>query len=172
MHLIECDRPQLAAIGDIFNDAITNSTSLYDYRPRSGEQLDAWFASKRQGGFPVIGLVDDDSQLMGFASYGPFRSWPAYKYTVEHSLYVARSYRRRGVGARLLEAIVQRASDQQYHVLVGAIDAANQASITLHQRFGFTHVGSLKQVGFKFGRWLDVCLYQLILQTPDQPTDG
>ncbi|MEI8044903.1 MAG: N-acetyltransferase family protein, partial [Verrucomicrobiota bacterium] len=107
-----------------------------------------------------------------FASYGSFRAWPAYKYSVEHSIYVDARFRRRGVGRRLLEALIAAAREQDYHALIGAIDAENQASLALHERLGFTHCGTIRQVGFKFGRWLDLSFYQLILATPLQPLDG
>jgi phosphinothricin acetyltransferase len=109
---------------------------------------------------------------MGFASYGAFRPWPAYKYSVEHSLYVAAPWRRQGVGAVLLQAVIERAISQDYHVLVGGIDATNSASIALHERFGFERAGTMRQVGFKFGRWLDLCFYQLTLPTPESPVDS
>jgi phosphinothricin acetyltransferase len=110
--------------------------------------------------------------LAGFASYGIFRAWPAYKYSVEHSVYVDARFRGQGIGRRLLEAVIASAREQDYHVLIGGIDATNRASIALHERMGFTHCGTIQQVGFKFGRWLDLAFYQLALPTPLQPTDG
>jgi phosphinothricin acetyltransferase len=172
MNVIECDVSHSASILSILNDAIVNSTALYDYKPRTPEMMDAWFDAKRRGNFPVIGVVREDSQLMGFASYGTFRAFPAYKYTVEHSLYVARPYRGQGLGKLLLETIIQRARSQDYHVLVGGIDSTNTASIALHERLGFERVATMPQVGFKFGRWLDLYFYQLKLDTPINPVDG
>jgi phosphinothricin acetyltransferase len=110
--------------------------------------------------------------LLGFASWGAFRSFPAYKYSVEHSIYVHRDARRRGLGERLLRALIERARERQLHVLVGCIDAANAGSIRLHERLGFVHSGTMRQIGFKFGRWLDASFYQLNLDTPFQPVDG
>jgi len=133
--------------------------------------MDAWFEAKRRGNYPVIGLVDN-GKLLGFGSYGTFRAWPAYKYSVEHSIYLAPEHRGQGFGARLLKEIIEAARSQGYHVLIGAIDSANTASIKLHKTHGFEHAGRIKQVGFKFGRWLDLDLYQLILNTPAQPFDG
>jgi len=104
--------------------------------------------------------------LLGFASYGPFRAFAAYQYTVEHSLYVAANHRWHGLGKVLLKELIERARRQQYHVLVGGIDSANAASIALHLGFGFKHVATMPEVGFKFNRWLDLCFYQLILDTP------
>jgi phosphinothricin acetyltransferase len=131
-----------------------------------------WFDAKKRGNFPVIGLVDDQHHLLGFASYGTFRSWPAYKYSVEHSVYVAAKCRGQGFGKILLRQIIEAAREQEYHVLIGAIDSQNAVSVQLHKAFGFEHAGRIKQAGFKFGRWLDLDFYQLILATPAQPFDG
>jgi L-amino acid N-acyltransferase len=161
-----------AAILDIFNDAIENSTALYDYKARTADSMVAWFAAKQAGNFPVIGFESSDGQLMGFASYGTFRAWPAFKYSVEHSVYVHKDFRARGLGLALMKRLIERAKQQQKHVLVGAIDLTNEASIAMHQKLGFEACGVVKQAGFKFDRWLDLALYQLILQTPTNPIDG
>jgi phosphinothricin acetyltransferase len=173
MILVDCTEARHAdAILEIFNDAILTSTALYDYKPRTAATMQAWFEAKRKGDFPVIGFEDADGTLMGFASYGPFRPFPAFKYSVEHSVYVDRRYRGRGLGEALLRALIKRAAAQQYHVLVGAIDSTNQASCALHEKLGFTHAGTIRQAGFKFGRWLDLVFYQLTLETPESPVDG
>jgi len=161
-----------AAILDILNDAIVNSTALYDYKPRQMQNMVTWFEAKRAGNFPVIGIEDAKGTLLAFGSYGTFRAFPAYKYTVEHSVYVHKDQRGQGLGPRIMQAVIEAAKTQQVHALVGAIDAANAASIALHERLGFKHVGTLPQVGFKFGRWLDLAFYQLLLETPDKPVDG
>ena len=171
--LIDCDaRRHSAPILAIFNEAIANSTALYDYKPRTAESMVGWFEAKARGRYPVIGIEDDAGTLMGFGSYGSFRAWPAYKYTVEHSIYIDTRFRGRGLGRRLLEAIIDAAVKQEYHVMVGGIDAANTVSIRLHERLGFTHCGTVSQAGFKFGRWLDLAFYQRILATPAAPVDG
>jgi L-amino acid N-acyltransferase len=173
MRLIPCtEEAHAGTILAILNDAIVTSTALYDYKPRTPEQMAGWFATKRANGFPVIGAVDDGGRLMGFASYGSFRAFPAYKYTVEHSVYVDAADRGKGLGRTLLEAIVAEAQAREVHVLVGAIDAQNAGSIALHERLGFEHAGTVRQAGFKFGRWLDVAFYQRILATPAEPVDG
>lgn len=173
MTIIDCD-PQRhpGQILAIFNEAIVNSTALYDYKPRTEEMMRDWFAAKVKGNFPVIGMEDEGGQLLGFASYGTFRAFPGYKYTVEHSVYVHHEYRGRGIGEELLKAIISRAREQDYHVLVGCIDASNRGSIRLHEKLGFTHSGTITQAGFKFGRWLDAAFYQLTLATPTAPKDG
>ena len=173
MKLIPCTHEQHAQpILAILNEAIANSTAIYDYQPRTLDSMAGWFKAKEAGHFPVLGLVSDDGELLGFASYGSFRAWPAYKYTVEHSVYVHHLHRGRGLGEQLLQALVAHARTQGAHVLVGGIDAAKQGSIALHTKLGFEHAGTIRQAGFKFGRWLDLAFYQLILDTPAQPVDG
>jgi L-amino acid N-acyltransferase len=168
-----CNYPEHGqAILEIFNEAIINSTALYDYQPRSMANMVEWFANKTTNNFPVIGAMNDDGELLGFASYGVFRQWPAYKYTVEHSLYVHAQHRGQGIGQALLEQLITTAIDRQYHTLIGGIDSSNQASINLHQKLGFRHCGTIDQAGFKFGRWLNLSFYQLLLPTPGQPIDG
>ena len=173
MKIIECDFRYAPEILDIFNDAILNTTALYDYTPWTMEAMKTWFATKQEHGFPIIGIVDEETgKLMGFGSFGMFRVRPAYKYTIENSLYVHRDYRGRGLGKILLSEIIKKATEQQFHCIVGVIDAANDVSIHLHTSFGFRHAGTIKQVGFKFNRWLDVDFYELLLPTPEQPVDG
>jgi len=171
--LTSCTRDaHLDAITDILNEAIVQSTALYDYAPRSRAQMTAWFEAKEAAGHPVIGAVDAADRLLGFASYGPFRAFPAYKYTVEHSVYVHRDHRGCGIGRVLLHAIVDAADSAGFHAMVGAIDADNAGSIALHESLGFVRVGTLPQVGFKFGRWLDLALLQRTLAGPAHPQDG
>lgn len=172
MTIVECDRSRAAEILAILNEAIANSTALYDYHPRPLSAMDAWFDAKEQGRYPVIGAIDGSGQLLGFASYGQFRTWPAYKYSVEHSLYVAAGQRGRGIGKALLAGIIEQARRQQYHNVIGGIDAENATSIALHERFGFERCGLVRHAGFKFGRWLDLAFYQKLLDTPDRPIDG
>jgi L-amino acid N-acyltransferase YncA len=173
MKLIDCTEARHAlAILDIFNEAIVTSTALYDYKPRVPESMVTWFATKRANGFPVIGLEDEAGTLLGFASYGTFRAWPAYKYSVEHSIYVHKDHRGKGLGRTLLTAIVEAAQARNVHTLIGGIDATNTGSIALHESLGFSHAGTIRQAGFKFGRWLDLAFYQRILDTPAEPVDG
>ncbi|MGC3986659.1 MAG: GNAT family N-acetyltransferase [Pseudorhodoferax sp.] len=171
--IVQCSHARhAAAILDIFNEAIATSTALYDYRPRMPESMAGWFEAKRAGGFPVVGIEDAAGQLLGFASYGTFRAWPACKYTVEHSVYVHRDHRGRGLGRSLMVQLITAARAHGVHAMVGGIDAANAGSIALHRQLGFAHRGTLPQVGFKFGRWLDLAFYQLLLETPAEPVDG
>jgi phosphinothricin acetyltransferase len=173
MRLVLCSQLEHGgAILEILNDAIASSTALYDYHPRPPESMNAWFEAKRAGQFPVWGALDDAGALLGFATYGTFRAWPAYKYSVEHSVYVARAARGQGVGRQLMQQLIESAIEQQKHVLIGGIDAHNVSSIALHRKLGFVHAGTIEQAGYKFGRWLDLAFYQLVLPTPSAPVGG
>ena len=173
MKFVSCTHDAHASeILSILNEAIVHSTALYDYHPRTPEHMLGWFQTKQSGSFPVIGALADDGVLMGFASYGTFRAWPAYKYSVEHSVYVHQDHRGKGLGRALMEQLIARAVEQEYHVLVGGIDTSNSVSIRLHESLGFVHSGTIRQAGFKFGRWLDLGFYQLVLPTPCCPVDG
>lgn len=146
---VDCTYNQHAnLILDILNDAILNSTALYDYKPRTYQAMRSWFKVKEENDFPVIGAVDDHGVLLGFASYGTFRAWPAYKYTVEHSVYVHKDHRGKGLGLQLIAT----ARKNQVHVLVGGIDIENAGSVLMHEKLGFKHAGTIEQAAFKFGR--------------------
>jgi L-amino acid N-acyltransferase len=172
MRITLCTLEQAPAILAIFNEAIAHSTALYDYKPRTMETMEAWFDVKRKGNYPVLGAFDKDESLAGFASFGTFRAWPAYKYSVEHSVYIRQDLRGRGIGKQLLASLVEAAKAQDYHMMIGGVDSTNTASIRLHLSLGFTQCASIKHAGFKFGRWLDLEFYQLILPTPAVPTEG
>lgn len=164
LHLRAADASRDAgAMLAIFNHEIEHSTALYEEEPRTLETMTAWFASKAAGGWPVLVAEDLQGTLLGFASYGPFRAYPSFRYTVEHSVYVSVAARRRGVARRLMRGLVQQAREESLHVMIGAIDAENHASLALHAALGFEPVGHLKQTGRKFGRWLDLVLVQRLL---------
>jgi L-amino acid N-acyltransferase len=173
MSIVACDHEHhAAAILAILNDAIVHSTALFDYEPRPLQSMAEWFRAKEARRFPVLGSVADDGTLLGFATYGTFRAWPAYKYTIEHSVYVHKDHRRKGVARALMERLIATAEGQDYHVMFAGIDAANAASIALHEQLGFVPAGVIHHAGFKFGRWLDLALYELQLRTPERPLDG
>jgi phosphinothricin acetyltransferase len=173
MKLVHCTHERHARkIVEIFNEAILNSTALFEYKPRSFESMAPWFKNKESGRFPVIGLESEQGELLGFASYGSFRAWPAYKYCVEHSVYVHKEYRGKSLGRTLMEKLILEAKAQDYHVMVGGIELTNAGSIALHQRLGFEHSGTIRHAGFKFGRWLDLGFYQLVLPTPAAPSEA
>ena len=167
MTVAPCTRAHAPEILAIFNDAILHTTALYEYEPRTPEFMAAWFEGKERADLPVLGAFAADGALAGFASYGPFRgALPGFRHTVEHSVYVGQSYRRRGVAKTLLTELIAQATACEVRVMVGVIDSANLASLALHDAFGFARAGVLRGVGYKFGRWLDVDLVQLTLPGP------
>lgn len=173
MQLITCTEQEHASeILAILNEAIENSTALYDYKPRPASSMQAWFRLKAEHSWPVIGLTSDEGQLLGFATYGSFRSWPAYKYSVEHSIYIHHAHRGQGLGTILLEHLIELAQAREVHTLIGGIDADNRGSIALHRKLGFEHAGTIRQAGYKFGRWLDLAFYQRVLSSPAHPVEG
>jgi phosphinothricin acetyltransferase len=170
MRFVDCHLERHAeAILAILNEAIINSTALFDYEPRAPESMVLWFRAKEANHFPVIGMESPSGELLGFASFGTFRAWPAYKYSIEHSVYVHAAHRGRGVGRQLLARLIQEAQAQDYHTLIGGIESGNAGSIALHESLGFKHAGTIRHAGYKFGRWLDLSFYQLLLRTPIEP---
>lgn len=161
----------LPAILEIFNHAILHSTAVYSYEPYTPIQLEAWFEEKQVNNFPVL-VSTLQNEVTGFVTYGTFRLRPAYKYSMEHSIYVHPNYRQQGIAKLLMKQIIEVAIQANLHTLIGGIDAENVVSIHFHKEFGFKEVGNLKQVGYKFGKWLDLVFMQLILPTPQNPVEG
>jgi L-amino acid N-acyltransferase YncA len=151
------------AILDIINYNILNATALYDYSIRSLAQQESILESKIQAGFPVI-VAENNGVVVGFGMYSEFRFREAYKFTVEHSVYVQQNSQGLGIGKLLLTELIQLAKKQGLHTMIGVIDAENQKSIDFHHQFGFKTVGVIKESGFKFNRWLDSVFVQLILE--------
>jgi L-amino acid N-acyltransferase len=151
------------AILDIINYNILNSTALYDYNIRTYEQQRILLEDKINKNFPVI-VAEFDGRLAGFGMYGEFRFREAYKFTVEHSVYVNNDYLGKGIGKILLAELIQIAKKQNIHTMIAVIDAENQSSVDFHEKFGFKTVGVIKESGFKFNRWLDSVFMQLILE--------
>lgn len=172
MELVRCQMEQHGvAMLEILNEAIRSSTAIYDYQPRTLASMQQWFTAKESSAFPVIGLVDQAGQLLGFATYGPFRNFPAYRYTVESAVYIHHQARAKGYGKRLMQELIGLAWEQQKHTVVACIDMQNEASIRLHESVGFSPCGVVRQAGYKFGRWLDAGFFQLILETPAYPVE-
>jgi phosphinothricin acetyltransferase len=155
----DADLPQILAIT---NAAIVETTAVWNNTLATLEARGAWMRDRQARGFPVL-VADDDGVVLGFASFGDFRPFEGYLHTVEHSIYVATSAHRRGVGSALLAALVERATALGKHVIVGGIEAGNTASLALHARAGFVETGRLPEVGQKFGRWLDLVFMQKML---------
>lgn len=160
-------QPDLPGILALYNDAVLNSTAIWNETPVDLENRRAWLHERQVGGFPVLVALDAIGEVAGYASYGPWRSIEGFRHTVEHSLYVRPDQQGRGLGRTLLQALIARAETVGVHVMVAAIDSANHASIGLHQGLGFVTCGQMPEVGHKFGRWLDLTLMQRILCAPD-----
>ena len=156
---IETDLQQILSI---YNEIILNTTAVYDYEPHSMEMRLQWFATKRIQGFPVF-VAEENMMILGFSSIGPFRAWAAYKYSVENSVYVAAEARGQGIGKLLMLPLIDAARKLKLHTIIAGIDATNEASLRLHKSFGFEEVAHFKEVGWKFGRWLDLKFLQLIV---------
>lgn len=131
-----------------------------------------WLADRERAGYPVLVATDADGSVLGYASFGDWRAWNGYRHTVENSVYVRADMRGNGIGKALMLDLIDRARAIGKHVMVAGIEARNEGSIRLHEKLGFETAGLLKQVGTKFGTWLDLAFLQLTLDqraNPDAP---
>ena len=152
----------LTQILDIYNDAILNTTAVYDYEPHTLEMRRQWLETKQQQGFPVF-IAEENGEVLGFSSIGPFRAWAAYQYSVENSIYVKDGQRGKGIGKLLMQPLIDAAKELKMHAIVAGIDAENEGSIELHKKFGFVEVAHFKEVGYKFDKWMDLKFLELIV---------
>src|SRR5882724_695380 len=159
---------ELPAILDIYNEVILTTTGVYQYQPHTLEMRRAWFATKQQEGWPVF-VAEDGDAILGLSTLGTFRAWQAYKYSVENSIYVAAAARGKGIGRLLMPPLIEAARQMDMHTIIAGVDASNEVSLRFHRSFGFEEVAHFKQVGYKFGRWLDLKFLQLMLDTPANP---
>ena len=169
IHVRPAADADLVAILAIYNHAIATTTAVFEYEPHTLQGQREWLDAKRTASFPVF-VADLDGVVVGFATYGPFRVRPAYKYTIEHSVYVAEGVRRRGIARQLMQALIADARTRDYHAVVGGVVADNAPSLRLHESLGFVEVAHFREVGYKFGRWQDLKFLQLVLDTPRTPT--
>jgi phosphinothricin acetyltransferase len=151
------------AIRAIYNDAVVNTTAVFDYAPREPQAQRDWLQMKAEQNLPVL-VATDAGAVVGFSSYGQFRPWPAFLYTVENAIYIAPDRRGRGIGQRLLLALIDAATKNGRRSMVAAITAENAASLHLHEKLGFARTGLIRDSGWKFERWLDLVLMQRMLQ--------
>ncbi|WP_026707379.1 GNAT family N-acetyltransferase [Flavobacterium frigidarium] len=151
------------AILDILNYNILHSTALYDYNVRTYEVQLAMLEDKVKKGFPII-IAEVNGAVAGFGMYGEFRFKEAYKFTVEHSVYVSNDFQGKGIGKLLLKELIAAAKEQGIHTMIAVIDSENQSSVDFHEKFGFETVGLIKESGWKFERWLHSVFMQLILK--------
>jgi phosphinothricin acetyltransferase len=157
----EADIPTLL---EIYNDIIIHTTAVWHEEPHTLAMRQEWFAMKKEQGFPIF-TAEENGKVIGFSTIGPFRPWFGYRFTVENSVYVAGNSRGKGVAKLLMPPLINAAKQLGIHAIVAGIEATNQASIALHEKFGFEEVANFKQVGFKFNRWMDLKFLELIIPT-------
>jgi phosphinothricin acetyltransferase len=162
MTIREAVAADVPAILAIYNEVIAASTAIYRDDPATLDDRLEWFNARQAQSCPVL-VADPGDGILGFASYGDFRAWPGYRFTVEHTVHVRADQRGRGVGSELMRVLIGRAVAQGKHVMIGGVDAENEASLRFHERLGFVPAARLHQVGFKFNRWLDLVFVERIL---------
>ena len=161
----EADLPAITAI---YNEVIATSTAIYADDPLTIEDRAAWFAARRAAGYPVL-VMEEGGEVLGLSTFGDFRAFPGYRHTVEHSVHVRADARGKGFGSALVAALFEPALALGKHVMIAGVDAANEGSIRMHERLGFQRGAVLREVGRKFGRWLDLELMQKFLDAPGAP---
>ncbi|MGO2824188.1 MAG: GNAT family N-acetyltransferase, partial [Brachybacterium alimentarium] len=147
----------------VYNHVVQHTTAIWNDDTVDVRNRADWIAARQQADFPVLVAVDEAGAVLGYASYGPWRPHDGYRHTVEHSVHVREGLRGRGIGTLLLQAVIDRARAQGRHVMIAGVDAGNEASLRMHERLGFERTGVLREVGTKFGRWLDLAFLQLVL---------
>jgi L-amino acid N-acyltransferase len=165
MEITDAVESDIPAITAIYNDVIRTSTAIFNDAPVSVEDRIAWWKVRAAQGYPVL-VAKDENGIAGFATFGDFRPWPGYRFTVEGTIHIDSLARRKGVGAALLEVLIVRAREAGKHVMVAGVDSENFASLRFLERSGFERVGHLREVGNKFGGFLDLVFLQYMLEPP------
>lgn len=168
MHIRDAEIVDLETITEIYNDAVQNTTAIWNERTVDVDDRAAWLADRFRAGYPVLVASDDDG-VLGYATFGDWRPHDGFRHTVEHSVYVRGDHRGRGIGKALMNELIARARAIGKHVMVAAVASENIGSIVLHERLGFVETGRMPQVGVKFGRWLDLTFLQLALDDAPAP---
>lgn len=168
MQIRDATETDIDAILEIYNDVLMHTTAIYNDQPAMREDRIAWWKARVAQGYPVL-VAEDAGAVVGFASFGDFRAWPGYRFTVEGTVHIRSDSRGRGIGTALLHAIVDRARTSGKHVMMAGVDAENTASLRYLKKFGFERAGYLREVGFKFGRYLDLVFLQYWLTPPERP---
>ncbi|WP_346428992.1 N-acetyltransferase family protein [Paracoccus sp. pheM1] len=165
----DAEQRDIDGITAIYNDAVAHTTAIWNETQVDDANRMTWLADRRKAGYPVLVAVDENGQVLGYASFGDWRAFDGYRHTVEHSVYVRGDQRGVGIGRALMLVLIERACALGKHVMVAGIEAGNDASIRLHEKLGFEQTGNLKQVGAKFGKWLDLAFLQLTLDQREAP---
>jgi phosphinothricin acetyltransferase len=151
------------AILDIINDFILHTSHNYDYEPKTLEQVEQLFDEKAKDGYPIL-IGEVGGEIAGYATFGRFRSKPGYDKTIEHSIYLTKKAQSKGLGTEMMRQLIQIATEDDYHVMIAGMDSENLGSYQFHERLGFKEVARFPEVGFKFGKWLNLVFMQLILE--------
>jgi phosphinothricin acetyltransferase len=151
----------LSSIIAIYNEFIGTTVTM-DTLEANVESKQGWFV-QHSNQYPIFCFFTPENEVVGWASLSKWSEKPGYKYTVENSLYITKSYQNKGIGSKLLEKLIETAKDNQFHCVISRIDANNNVSINLHKKFGFIAIGTMKEIGFKFNRFIDVTILQLLL---------
>ena len=159
MDVRDATEEDLPGILAIYNDVIATSTAIYTESPVTLADRAEWMRARLEQGYPVL-VTEDETGITGYGSFGEFRAWPGYRHTVEHSVHVRADRRAHGIGAAIVAELLRRAASMRKHVMIAGIDADNIASLRLHERLGFEKVAHFREVGWKFGRWLDLVFLQ------------
>lgn len=167
MRIRDATTTDAAAIAAIYNDAVAHTTAVWNDALVDAAERRAWIDARQSDGFPVIVAAADE--VIGFATYGPWRPHDGYRHTVEHSVYVRDDQRGAGIGRALMQELMSRARAAGVHVMIAGVEAGNAASVAMHARLGFAETGRMPQVGAKFGRWLDLVFLQLVLDDRTAP---
>jgi L-amino acid N-acyltransferase len=162
MLIREATLKDLPAILSIYNEVILTSTAVYCDQPVTLEERVRWYEGRREKDYPVL-VAELDGQIAGYASFGDFRSFPGYRFSIEHSVHLAPAFRGRGIGSALVEALFAPAKKLGKHAMIAAVDADNAGSIRFHEKLGFTQVARMPEVGYKFDRWLDLVMLEKIV---------
>lgn len=147
---------------EIINYNIEKTTNIYEYTPRTIKEQENKFNIILDKKYPII-VAEYNSKLIGFGYFSEFREKKAYQYTVEHSIYISNNFQGKGIGKKILLELINLAKTSKFKTMIGVIDSQNTNSILFHEKNGFKNIGTLKNVGFKFNKWLDVTFMQLDL---------
>jgi len=161
----------IEAIAAIYRPAVLSGTASFELDPPDEAEMLRRFTAVTAAGYPYFVAAGEDGRVVGYAYASAYRTRPAYRFTVENSVYVAPEVQGQGVGARLLQALVTASTAQGHRLMVAVIgDSRNMASIALHRSHGFKFCGTIHSVGYKFGRWLDSVIMELPLGEGDGST--
>jgi len=163
MNISFLSKKHLPEIQAIFNDAIENTSFIYETKPRTKASMKKWFTYHKKNNFPIIGIIDTNNELVAFGTYGFFREKDAYHKTIENSVYVKKTERGKGYGFQILEKLIELAQKQGFHAMISVIDSNNAKSLSLHKKFGFHQCGTLSEIGYKNNDWLTILLLEKIL---------